>query len=297
MVEVTTRTIQSRLLLRPSPELNSLIRGVLGRSQRLYGVEIHDYIFMSNHYHLLLSVRSALQLARFMAYFNGNLAKEVARLTGWRDKVWSRRYQAVLVSDEESTQIERLRYILAHGAKENLVSSPLEWPGVSSLKARLGLDSVEGVWFNRTKESAARRRGITLSLDERAETERVRLSPLPCWRALSAAKYRELVLELLREIKRESVERSTETGKAPLGVSVLLKQRPTDRPRQSKRSPAPFAHCASSKERRLLWEAYGWFLGAYLDAKEKLSSAGTSLFPEGAFPPPAPFVAPQLEPG
>jgi len=45
-----------------------------------------------------------------MAYFNGNLAKEVARLTGWKDKVWSRRYQAIVISDEEEAQVERLLY-------------------------------------------------------------------------------------------------------------------------------------------------------------------------------------------
>jgi hypothetical protein len=37
LVEVTLRTIQSRLLLRPSPAVNEIILGVLGRAQRLYG--------------------------------------------------------------------------------------------------------------------------------------------------------------------------------------------------------------------------------------------------------------------
>jgi hypothetical protein len=38
LVEATVRTIQSRLLLRPSPALNELVIGVLGRAQRLYEV-------------------------------------------------------------------------------------------------------------------------------------------------------------------------------------------------------------------------------------------------------------------
>ncbi|MCP4200882.1 MAG: hypothetical protein GY769_03005 [bacterium] len=297
VVEVTTRTIQGRLLLRPSPQLNSLILGVLGRAQRVYGVKIHDFIFMSNHYHLLLSVRSALQLARFMGYLNGNLAKEVARLTGWKDKVWSRRYQAVLVSQEERAQIGRLRYILAHGAKENLVASPREWPGVSSLKAQLGEDTLEGIWVDRTKEFVARRRGVELSFDELVEAERVHLSPLPCLQNLPGSKREALIAQLLREIESETLERGVQTGTKPLGAASVLRQRPADKPRQSKHSPAPFAHCASKTERRLLWQAYGWFLGAYLDASETLRAAGTASFPEGAFPPPSPFVDPLFEPG
>ena len=36
-----------------------------------------------------------------MEYFNGTLARELGHLTGWRDRIWARRYQAVLISDEE----------------------------------------------------------------------------------------------------------------------------------------------------------------------------------------------------
>ena len=297
LVEVTTRTIQGRLLLRPSPELNALVLGALGRAQRRYGVRIHDFIFMSNHYHLLLSVQSAFQLARFMGYLNGNLAREIARLTGWKDKVWGRRYQAVLVSQEESAQIGRLRYILAHGAKENLVASPRQWPGVSSLKAHLDGDTLEGVWFDRTKEFEAKRRGVELSFDERTEVERIYLTPLPCWDDLAASTRRNLIAEMVSEIELETLVRQKETGRDPLGTAAVLAQRPTNQPRQSKRSPAPFAHCASKTERQLLWQAYEWFLRAYLDAREKLRTARVSSFPEGAFPPPAPFVNPVLEPG
>jgi hypothetical protein len=50
LVEVTLRTIQSRLLLRPGPAVNEIILGVLGRAQRLYGVRCCSVVFLSNHY-------------------------------------------------------------------------------------------------------------------------------------------------------------------------------------------------------------------------------------------------------
>ena len=50
LVEVTCRTLQGRLLLCPSPQLNDIILGVLGRAQRLYPLEIVAYVFASNHY-------------------------------------------------------------------------------------------------------------------------------------------------------------------------------------------------------------------------------------------------------
>src|SRR5210317_776399 len=86
LVEVTCRTIQGRFLLKPTVELESLVVGVLARAQRLYPVELHAYVFLSNHYHLLLSVESALDLAHFMNYLNSNLAREAGRLNGWKEK-------------------------------------------------------------------------------------------------------------------------------------------------------------------------------------------------------------------
>jgi hypothetical protein len=41
LVEITTRALQGRLLLKPSPELTDLILGVIGKAQTLYGMTIH----------------------------------------------------------------------------------------------------------------------------------------------------------------------------------------------------------------------------------------------------------------
>ena len=70
MVEITTRTLHGRCLLKPVPEVKEIILGALGRAQRLYGVEIHYLVFLSNHYHLLITPGSALAMARFINYVN-----------------------------------------------------------------------------------------------------------------------------------------------------------------------------------------------------------------------------------
>jgi hypothetical protein len=82
LVEVTTRTLQGLLLLRPSPLLCEIIIGILGRAQALYGLQIHAFVFLSNHYHLLCSPADAQQLARAMCFINSNLAREAGRLHG-----------------------------------------------------------------------------------------------------------------------------------------------------------------------------------------------------------------------
>jgi REP element-mobilizing transposase RayT len=110
LVEVTCRTVQGRHLLTPSPRANEILVGVLERAQRLYDVRICAFVFVSSHYHLLLDIDNARQMANFMRYLNSNRAREVDRLVDWSDGIWSRRYQAIPVSGEEGAQISRLKY-------------------------------------------------------------------------------------------------------------------------------------------------------------------------------------------
>ncbi len=48
VVEVTTRTIQSRFLLRPSVELNAALLAVLGRALAHHKVALHGFAVLSN---------------------------------------------------------------------------------------------------------------------------------------------------------------------------------------------------------------------------------------------------------
>jgi len=82
-----------RLLLRPSTSANDLIVGVIGRAQRKHAIRIHALAVLSNHAHLLLSPESPQQLAAFMDFVAGNIAREIGRLHGWREKLWARRYR------------------------------------------------------------------------------------------------------------------------------------------------------------------------------------------------------------
>ena len=124
MVEVTVRTVHGRFLLRPSRAVNDLVVGVIGRAQKKYGMKIHALAVLSNHLQGLLTPDSPQQLAAFMNYVCGNLAREIGRLHDWREKFWARTYRAIVVSDEPDTQSERLAYILSQGVKEGLVERP-----------------------------------------------------------------------------------------------------------------------------------------------------------------------------
>jgi hypothetical protein len=293
LVEVTCRTLQGRLLLRPDPELNDIAAGILGRSQRLYPVDIVGYVALSTHYHLLVWAEDAQRLSRFVAYFNSNLAREVSRKTGWTGKIWDRRYQAIVVSDEEAAQEERFRYLCSHGVKENLVGHLRDWPGLHCIRQIVDGEPLTGTWYDRTQEYIARRlRGEDPDPSRFTTRETVTLSPLPCWKHLSPEAYRQRVAKLAQEIEEEAAETRKRTGVQPLGRKTILAQDPVSRPKKLKKSPAPLFHAATKAMRRFLWEGYAWFVTAYRTAAEKLQRGDPDpRFPPGSFPPAMPFVS------
>jgi hypothetical protein len=265
--------------------------GARPRAKRLYGPEIVAFVVLSNHLHLLVYVSNSKQLARFMGYFLSKLAREVTRMTGWRDKVFARRYQAIPISEEEGAQVGRLIYVLSHGCKENLVERPQDWPGAHSVNALLTGQSLEGTWFDRTQEFAARNRGEQFGARQYATREILELDPLPCWRHLSPEQYRSQIAGLVETIEAEARVRRKATGIEPLGPAAILRQSPLARPRKSKRSAAPRVHALTDSVRQAMYDTYSWFVARFRDAAEKLR-AGDRLakFPAGSFPPGLPFV-------
>jgi hypothetical protein len=231
-----------------------------------------------------------------MNHLNSRLAREIGRQVRWREKFWGRRYQAILVSEEESVQVERLLYILRHGCKENLVRRPSDWPGATSTDALLTGRSVRGTWFDRTAEYRLSRRRNTLDRDEIAKIETLQLKPLPCWQHLSADRYRARCAELVAVVEAETERRLQASGREPLGRQRIALQNPHLQSNRPKKGPAPLVHAATPAVRRAMRQRYRAFVDAFRRAATQLrlgvvgQPEARDLFPPFAFPPPGKFI-------
>ncbi|HEX4964303.1 MAG TPA: transposase [Thermoanaerobaculia bacterium] len=292
LISITCRTVQGRFLLRPGPQLNDIVLGVLGRAQRRYETTIAAFFVLSSHAHLLLVVDSAREAADFMRYMKSKLAREVNRLTGWRGPVFDRRYEMTVVTDEEAAQIERLRYVLSQSVKEGLVERVSQWPGVHCAGALIDGTPLVGHWYDRTLEFAARLRGEDFGRMRYATAETVTLSAIPCWAHLSPEAYRARISELVGSIEAEAARAREQTGVSVLGVEAILSRDPQYRPASLARSPAPRVHAATKAARKAFYEIYAAFVSAFREASERLRYGDRNAsFPGGSFPPALPFVA------
>ena len=165
-------------------------------------------------------------------------------------------------------------------------------PGVNGAEALVRGVPLEGFWFDRTKEYAARQRGEEFGRYEHATAEALDLVPLPCWRHLSELDWRRRVAEILAEIEAETAAERQRTGIPALGAEAVQARHSHDRAKRPARSPAPRFHAATGAARRALEEAYAWFVLAYREAAAKLRAGDLTVeFPIGSFPPALPFVA------
>jgi hypothetical protein len=293
LVEITTRTLQGRLLLRPSPELNDIILGIIGKAQHTYDMTIHAFVVVSNHAHLLVSPSSAQQLARFMQFVNANIAKEVARLHDWPERVWSRRYRAIPVVDEQAAHA-RMRYVLAHGAKEGLVAFAGSWPGPNCIAALTHGDRIRGTWYDRSAEYRARAAGKDVKPGEFSTAYDVRITPLSCVFDLNDDQRQAHYRRVVREIDVAAAAANKEKGRVPMGVQAILAQDPHHRPEAPDRSPAPLVHAHDASKREEYLSAYRAFVANFRAGVDSLKARAQQiieLFPEWSFPPALPFKA------
>jgi hypothetical protein len=290
-IEVTIKCVGAMRLAQPSDELNEIVLGVLGRALDRSDVRLYDIIFMGNHIQYLVGARDALALAEFMCFFHGNVAREVGRIRGWRGRIWSRRGRPIPVVDDDALE-RRIRYIYEHGVKERLVTSPMLWPGASSVKARVTGEPLRGTWFDRTAEYHAKRRGEDFGKYDYAIPYEIELHPAPCWEHLDEEAYRDKVRRMVADIEADAAEAARD-GVHFAGLEVIEQQDPFEVPKKTKHGRAPPCHASTKRTREEYLRGYLDFAQAYYEAAAQLVAGVLDVaFPEGSFPRPRPFVPP-----
>jgi putative transposase len=100
-----------------------------------YGVKIHAFVLMSNHFHLLISTPEA-NLSEAMNYFMRETSKEINRISGQIDQVFGNRYTRTLI-DSDLYFDHAYKYVYRNPVKAGLARRCEEYP-FSTLHGLLG---------------------------------------------------------------------------------------------------------------------------------------------------------------
>jgi putative transposase len=104
----------------------------LREGKRKYGIVVHGYVLMTNHYHLLIETPE-LTLSRAMHYINGSYTTYINVKRKRSGHLFQGRYKAILV-DRDSYLVELSRYIHLNPVRAGIVKKPEDYP-MSSYRA------------------------------------------------------------------------------------------------------------------------------------------------------------------
>ena len=123
---VTTKCSIGRRLLQSERNATlfiEVLRSYVGAKK----FQVHDFVVMQDHVHLLLTVGPDMTIERAMQYVKGGFSYRLKKETGYAGEVWQRGYSEVRVEDERSFE-EHRRYIAENPVKAGLVDSAEEFP-------------------------------------------------------------------------------------------------------------------------------------------------------------------------
>lgn len=137
---VTRRCTQRQFLLRPSKAVNRTFLYLLAVAAARYGVEVHAYCVMSNHYHLVVTDPDA-RLPAFIQYIDGLAGRALNALLGHEEGFWGPdSFSAVELAGPEAI-VAKTAYALANPVAAGLVRSAHRWPGLWSSPDDVGADA------------------------------------------------------------------------------------------------------------------------------------------------------------
>jgi putative transposase len=149
---VTRRCFQRQLLLRPSATTNEIFLYVLAIAARRFGIRLHAFCVLSNHFHIVLTDPDA-RLPAFEQYLDSLVARAVNASLGRWESFWApSSYSAVALTTPHDV-VGKAAYVLANPVAAGLVRRGKQWPGVWSDPALIGRERVivhrPGTFFRR----------------------------------------------------------------------------------------------------------------------------------------------------
>src|ERR1039457_809369 len=122
----TTKTSQGRALLQSERNATMMI-DVLRSYVAAGKFQLHDFVVMPDHLHLLITVDGATTIERAMQFIKGGFSYRLKKETGYLGEVWQTGFSEVRVNDEQSFTRHR-EYIAANPVKAGLAAGAEAFP-------------------------------------------------------------------------------------------------------------------------------------------------------------------------
>lgn len=150
---ITARCINREWFRLGLPTVWSIMCDYLYLCHQLYGVQIHSFVLMPNHFHLIVTSPNK-NLSEFLLYFMRETSREITRLSGRINQTYGSRNHKCLINSYRYF-MNCYKYVYQNPLRAELSKTVESYP-FSTLNKILGLDSLvipicdDSILFNPT---------------------------------------------------------------------------------------------------------------------------------------------------
>ncbi len=216
---LSRRCLERRFFLRPSKAVNAIFQYVLAAAAHRYGIVVHAYCVLSNHFHCVLSDPTGT-LPAFEQYLDSLVARSINALHGRWESFWAPgSYSAVTLPSSEDV-LSKIAYVLANPTAAGLVRRGSEWPGLWSAPGQIGAGPV----LVPRPDHFFRASGVM------PESVVLELACPPGFESVEA--FRRQLIAAVTALEDEAARGLASQGRSFLGASRVLAQSSDARPSQ-----------------------------------------------------------------
>lgn len=270
---VTRRCARREFLLRPSPVTNAVFVYVLAVAARRFGIQVHAFCVLSNHFHIVITDPEA-RLPAFEQYLDSLVARALNASLGRWESFWAPASYSAVALASPADIVDKAAYVLANPVAAGLVRSGREWPGLWSHP-----DQVGGAPIVAPRPTTFFRE--TGHMPGAAE---LALCAPPAF--ASSAEFRRLLAAALAALEEKARREHASARRPFVGVAKVLAQKPWARSRsgEPRRQLSPRVAARDKWKRIEALTRLREFLRAYRDAWSALrAGARDVLFPAGTY--------------
>jgi putative transposase len=122
----TTKTSMGRRLLQSERNVG-LVINVLRSLVAEHKFQLHDFVVMPDHVHLLITIEDGMTIEKAMQLIKGRFSYRLSHEFGFQGEVWQRGFTEVQVMNKQDLEAHRA-YIAENPVKAGLATSTEEYP-------------------------------------------------------------------------------------------------------------------------------------------------------------------------
>jgi REP element-mobilizing transposase RayT len=246
---------------------------VLAVAARRFGVRVHAFCVLSNHYHLIVTDPDA-RLPAFGQYIDSLVARATNSILGRWEAFWAPSSYSAVALVAPADVLDKTAYVLANPAAARLVRHGRDWPGLWSAPELIGAAPLVA----RRPGEFFRAKGV---MPDEVELE---LTVPPGFD--SAEEFRNHLIAALEVREEQATREAHAAGLGFLGRTKVLSQKPTVRPPplEPRQSLNPRVAARDKWKRIEVLARLSEFLTDYREAWcARRAGKLDALFPEGTY--------------